>query len=163
MSAPRFFLAFALTTLAVSPAFAGSCEKWKAGQDETEEGPTMLASVCAAGHPDDLLNISCGGEGKLRLAYVTSAGDDYPPDGNMEYKAKFEFAAGDQKAVVELGYEAMDGIMVASPSRNDPVFALLKGSGPVTLTDLTGHLPALSFGLAGSSAAIRMVENGCYD
>lgn len=154
---------FAGLFMCLSPAFAGTCETWAASRSVEEEGPTLTASVCALGHHDDVLNVSCGGEGKLRLTYVPAVGDDYPPGGDMNYKAIFEFHAGQRIAMVTLRYEAMDGILAAHLFRNNDVFELLKGMSPVTVTDTTGHIGRRTFGVRNSAFAIGKIERGCYN
>jgi hypothetical protein len=159
------FLALGVAAILAGPmpVLAASCEIWTAGQSLEEEGTTMLASVCAMAHHDDVLNISCGGEGRLRLTYLPSVGDDFPPGGNMNYKAIFEFRAGDKVAMETLRYQAMDGALVARPFRDSDIIALLKGMTPVKVTDITGRLNPRTFGVKASLAAIGKVEKGCYN
>jgi hypothetical protein len=149
--------------LGTTQAAAGSCETWTAGTSDEEEGPTMLASACAMAHHDDALNVSCGGEGKVKLTYLPAVGDDYPPGGDMNYKAMFEFRAGDTVDLVTFRYQEMDGALVAWPRRDSDLVAMLKWLGPVTVTDTTGVLPRRVFSLKGSAAAIEKVERGCSD
>jgi len=152
----------ALFAAVTAPALAGDCGAWTAGMSEEEGGPTMVASVCGTNRPDDVLNITCGGEGKLGLRLVPSIGDDYPPGGNMEYQAPFVFSDGTTSAEITLQFEAMDAVMAATPNRDSDIVRLLKSKGPLTVTDKTGVLPSVTFELKGSSKAIGKVENACY-
>ena len=153
-----------LVSLALAaPALAEDCGSWSAGLQEEEEGTTMVASVCAAGHPDDLLIVTCGGEGKLGLRLVPSVGDGFPPGGAMDYHSAFSFADGAASAMIDMHYEAMDGVMAARPDRDSDLVRLLKAKGPLTVTDLSGALPTYTFPLAGSTKAIGKVERACYN
>ncbi|MBS1164363.1 MAG: hypothetical protein H6R00_388 [Proteobacteria bacterium] len=151
-------LAFALAT----PALAGDCGAWKASIEQDEGGPTMTASICSSDRPDDVLLITCGGEDKIGLRLVPAVGDDFPPHGDMNYKAPFVFSSGLLSAEVTLHYEAMDGVMAATPRRDSELVRILKSEGPLTVTDKTGTLPAATFQLKGSSKAIGKVERACY-
>jgi hypothetical protein len=154
-----------LTVLAAvwaTPALAGDCDAWKADVEQDEGGPAMIASICATNRPDDLLLITCGGEDKIGLRLVPAVGDDFPPHGDMNYKASFVFSNGSLSAEVTLHYEAMDGVMAATPRRDSELVRILKSAGPLTVTDKTGVLPAATFELKGSSKAIDKVEQACY-
>lgn len=156
-------LCVAMLFVAVAaPALAADCGVWTAGMSDEEGGPTMVASVCGTDRPDDVLNITCGGEGKLGLRLVPSIGDDYPPGGNMEYRAPFVFSDGTTSAKITLHFEAMDAAMAATPKRDSDIVRLLKSKGPLTVTDKTGVLPPVIFDLKGSSKAIGKVERACY-
>lgn len=152
-----------LTTfvLAATPAWAASCQKWAATVEEEEEGPTLTAHVCATADPDATLNLSCGDAGQLRLVLVTEVGDDFPPDGNMEFKARFEFSAGSDRQTLTLHYEAMDGIMAGEVDRKGAIVAMLKGKTPVRLVDTTGHLGPLDFAVTGADKAIVRLDKSC--
>lgn len=154
--------AAALAVVLATPALAGDCEAWKAGVEQDEGGPTMTASVCAANRPDDLLLITCGGEDKIGLRLVPAVADDFPPHGDMNYKAPFVFSNGSLSAEITLRYEAMDGVMAGTPRRDSELVRILKSAGPLTVTDKTGVLPATTFELKGSSKAIGKVERACY-
>ncbi|WP_251727163.1 hypothetical protein [Pleomorphomonas sp. NRK KF1] len=146
-----------------TPALADDCDAWKAGIEQDEGGPAMTASICAADRPDDLLLITCGGENKLGLRFLPMTGDEYPPGGDMNHESKFVFASETLSAKVTLRYEAMDGAMTATPRRDSELVSVLKASGPMTVTDATGILPAATFSLKGSSRAIGRVERACHD
>lgn len=152
----------ALLVAAAAPALAADCGAWTAGMSEEEGGPTMVASICGSDRPDDMLLITCGGEGKLGLRLVPSIAGDYPPGGNMEYQAPFVFSDGTTSAEITLQFEAMDAVMVANPNRDSDIVRLLKSKGPLTVTDKTGVLPPVTFELKGSTKAIGKVENACY-
>jgi hypothetical protein len=158
----RVCCAAALAIALATPALAGDCEAWKAGLSQEEEGMMMTASICAADRPDDLLLITCGGEEKLGLRFLPATGDDFPPKGDMNYRASFVFASGELSAEISLRYEAMDGAMTATPRRNSDLVRVLKSAGPLTITDKTGVLPTETFDLKGSSKAIGKVEKACY-
>lgn len=154
--------AAALAVVLATPALAGDCEAWKAGVEQDEGGPTMTASICATDRPDDVLLVTCGGEDKLSLRFLPATGDDFPPKGDMDYRASFIFASGSFSAEVALRYEAMDGAMTATPRRDSDLVRVLKSSGSLTVTDKAGVLPKATFTLKGSSAAIGKVERACY-
>lgn len=151
-----------LVVALATPALAGDCDAWKAAVEQDEGGPTMTASICATNRPGDVLLITCGGEGKIGLRFVPAAADDFPPGGNMNYRASFVFSSGLLSAEITLRFEAMDGVMAATPRRDSEVVRILKSEGPLTITDKTGVLPAASFELKGSSKAIGKVERACY-
>lgn len=151
-----------LAVVLATPALAGDCEAWKAGLEQEEEGMMMTASICATDRPDDLLLITCGGEDKLGLRFLPTTGDDFPPKGDMNYRASFIFASGALSAEVTLRYEAMDGALTATPRRDSDLIRVLKSSGWLTVTDKAGVLPKATFTLKGSSAAIGKVERACY-
>jgi hypothetical protein len=44
--------------LAAARALATDCHAWRAGIEPDEGGPAMVASICAADRPDDLLPIT---------------------------------------------------------------------------------------------------------
>lgn len=56
------------TICMAAPALAGECDAWKAGIDMDEGGPTMVASICAAGRPEAWLSVTCGGEARSACA-----------------------------------------------------------------------------------------------
>ena len=154
-------MAVAVALLA-TPALAGDCDGWKAGLEQEEEGMMMTASICAIDRPDDMLLITCGGEGKLGLRFVPTMSDDFPPGGDMNYRSDFVFASGSLSAEVTLRYEAMDGVLAATPRRDSDLARILKSAGPLTVTDKAGLLPKATFALKGSSKAIGKVEKACY-
>ena len=154
--------AAALALVLTRPALAGDCEAWKAAIEQDEGGPAMIASICATNRPDDVLLITCGGEDKIGLRFVPAVGDDFPPHGDMNYKAPFIFTSGPLSTEITLSYEAMDGVMTATPSREGELVRILKSAGPLTVADKTGVLPAATFQLKGSSKAIGKVERACY-
>lgn len=151
-----------VAVLAATPAFAGSCGLWKAGMEQDEGGAMMVASICATNRPDDVLLVTCGGEGKLGLRFLPATGEDFPPDGNMDYRAPFVFSSGSVSEEISLRLEAMDGALTATPRRDSIVVRMLKSQGPLSLTDKTGLLPSAIFELNGSSKAIEKVERACY-
>lgn len=144
-------------------ALAEDCSRWSAGLQPDEGGDVMMASVCADGRPDDLLIITCGGEGKLGLRLVPSVADGFPPGDDMEYHSAFSFSDGTASADIDLRFEAMDAVMAARPNRDSDLVRLLKAKGPLTVTDLAGVLPTYTFPLAGSTKAIGKVERACYN
>lgn len=160
----KLCLAIASVVILATPALAGQCDAWTAGLEPDEGGPTMTASVCEANRPDDLLLITCGGEDKigLKLLSTAGAGADFPPHDDMDYRSSFVFASGPLRAEVTLRYEAMDGAMTATPRRDSDLVRILKSAGPLTVTDKAGLLPAATFALKGSSKAIGRVERACY-
>lgn len=158
----RIGYAAAFIAILAAPAMAGDCDRWKAGMEQDEGGPTMTASICATNRPDDVLLITCGGEDKIGLRFVPATADDFPPHGDMNYTAPFIFTSGSSSAEVTLRFEAMDGVMAATPRRDSEIAKMLKSAGPLTITDKTGVLPAAIFELKGSSKAIEKVERACY-
>ena len=151
-----------VTIVLASPALAGDCEAWKAGLEQDEGGMMMTASICATDRPDDLLLVTCGGEGKIGLRFLPATGDDFPPNSDMNYRAPFVFASGSLSAEIVLRYEAMDGALTATPHRDSALVRILKSAGPLIVTDKTGVLPTVTFELKGSSRAIGKVERACY-
>lgn len=145
-----------------TPAFAGECDAWQARIEQDEGGAMMTASICATNRPDDVLLVTCGGEGKLGLRFLPATGEDFPPGGNMDYRASFVFTSGPLSAELTLRLEAMDGAMTATPRRDSDIARILKSEGPLAITDRKGVLPAAIFGLKGSSRAIEKVERACY-
>lgn len=145
------------------PALAGDCDSWKAGLEQEEEGMMMTASICAIDRPDDMLLIGCGGEGKLGLRFVPAMNDDFPPGGDMNYRSAFVFTSGSLTAEVVLRYEAMDGVLAATPHRDSDLAHILKSAGPLNVTDKVGVLPKATFTLKGASKAIGKVERACYN
>ena len=158
----RVCAAAVLAVVLATPALAGDCDAWKADMEQDEGGPAMTASICATNRPDDLLLITCGGEDKIGVRLVPATGDDFPPNGDMNYKSKFVFTSGLLSEETVLQYEAMDGVMVATPRRDSALVSILKSPGPLTITDKTGVLPPVTFELKGSSKAIGKVERACY-
>ena len=154
--------AAALVVALATPTFAADCQAWRAGIEQDEGGPTMMASICAFNRPDDALLLTCGGEDKIGLRFLPMTGDDFPPGGDMNYKSAFVFSSGPLNAEVTLHFEAMDGAMTATPRRDSDLVRILKSAGPLTITDRSGVLPAVTFTLKGSSKAIGMVERACY-
>lgn len=154
--------AVVLAAALATPALAADCEAWKAGIEQDEGGPTMVASICASNRPDDALLLTCGGEDKIGLRFLPVTGDAFPPGGDMNYKSAFVFASGPLNAEITLRFEAMDGAMTATPRLDSDIVRILKSAGPLTVTDKSGVLPAATFTLKGSSKAIGMVERACY-
>lgn len=154
--------AAAFVIVMATPALADDCEAWRAGLEQDEGGQMMTASICASDRPDDVLLVTCGGEDKIGLRFLPATGDDFPPRGDMNYRASFVFTSGPLSAEVTLRYEAMDGALAATPRRDGDLVRGLKSAGPLTIGDKTGVLPKATFTLKGSSAAIGKVERACY-
>lgn len=150
-----------VAALLAAPALAGDCETWKAAIEPDEGGPAMIASICASDRPDDVLLVSCWSEDQIGLRFLPMTGDEFPPGGDMNYESAFVFANGALSAEVALRYEAMDGALTATPSRDSDLIRILKSAGWLTVTDKTGVLPTATFTLKGSSAAIGKVERAC--
>jgi hypothetical protein len=152
----------ALVALLAAPALAGECGAWKAGIDMDEGGPTMVASICAAGQPEAWLSVTCGGKGKVGLRFEPATGDDFPPGGDLNYRPTLVFSSGPLKAEISVRYEAMDGALAARPNRDSDLVRVLKSAGPLAVADKAGRLPIATFSLKGSSQAIGKVERACH-
>ena len=83
-----FMSASALTMQ--TAAEAAPCGTWTAAMQEDEGGPRMTASVCVGtGEQPATLNVTCGGK-VFSMEYSPLDAEALPPDGNMEFKAKFQ-------------------------------------------------------------------------
>lgn len=73
--------------------------------------------------------------------------------------ASFTFKAGDKVVTKKLELEAMYNYFTVQMNSTDPLLALLRGKGEVTVT--SNKYGETSFPLAGSSAAIGKVLVAC--
>ena len=138
---------------ATQPAHAASCG-WSAKMEEDEGGSVLTASVCGGPNGGAHLMLTCFG--KPTLSYdLGEAGPQLEPG----IKASFAFKAGGKTVAKTLELEAMYNYFTTQFSSADPLLALLRGKGEVTVaSDKYGEN---SFPLTGSSAAIGKVLAEC--
>jgi len=118
----------ACITLQILPAAAGSCS-WSAKMEEDEGGSVMTASVCGGAKQDAYLMLTC-----LRqpiLSYdLGPAGQQLEPG----ISASFDFVADGKTVTKKLDLEAMYNYFTVQLKPSDPLLALLKGKGDVTVS-----------------------------
>ena len=142
-----------LVLVATQPAYSASC-KWSAKMEEDEGGKVLTASVCGGPKADAHLMLVCFE--KPVLSYDLGAAGQQLEPGNS---ASFTFKGGEKSVTKKLDLEAMYNYFTTELSKDDPLLALLRGKGDVTVTsDKYGEN---SFPLAGSSAAIGKVLAQC--
>ena len=139
---------------AVQPAYAASCS-WSAKMEEDEGGSVLTASVCGGPKADAHLMLVCFE--KPVLSYDLGAAGQQLEPGNS---ASFTFKTADKSITKTLQLEEMYNYFTLELSGpTDPLLALLRGKGDVTVTaDKYGEN---SFPLTGSSAAIGKVLAQC--
>ena len=139
--------------LTALPAHAAYCS-WSAKMEEDEGGSVLTASVCGGSKSDAHLMLACFG--KPVLSYdLGAAGQQLEPG----ISGSFTFKGGDKSVTRKLDLEAMYNYFTIELSKDDPLLALLRAKGDVTVTsDKYGEN---SFPLAGSSAAIGQVLAQC--
>ncbi len=144
-------LILALTTL---PTHAASCS-WSAAMQEDEGGSVMTASVCGGARADAHLMLTCFA--KPVLSYdLGPSGPQLEPG----ISAPFTFKAGGKSVTKTLQLEAMyNYFTVELAGRSDPLLALLRGKGEVTVS--ADKYGASGFPLTGSGAAIGKVLAEC--
>ncbi|MER9886246.1 hypothetical protein NKJ48_11270 [Mesorhizobium sp. M0114] len=137
---------------AAQPAFAAPCG-WRAKLEEEEGGKVLMASVCGGSNGGAQLTLACFG--KPTLSY--DLGDSGP---QLEPGiASFAFKAGGKAVTKTLQLEEMYNTFTVELSSTDPLLALLRSKGEVTVA--SGKYGENSFPLAGSSAAIGKVLAQC--
>lgn len=137
---------------AAQPAFAAPCG-WTAKLEEEEGGKVLMASVCGGSNGGAQLTLACFG--KPMLSY--DLGDSGP---QLEPGiASFAFKAGGKAVTKTLQLEEMYNTFTVELSSTDPLLALLRSKGEVTVA--SGKYGENSFPLAGSSAAIGKVLAQC--
>ncbi|MDR3372934.1 MAG: hypothetical protein P4L98_04320 [Ancalomicrobiaceae bacterium] len=142
-------------------AEAAPCGTWKAAMQEDEGGPRMTASVCVGtGDQPASLNVACGGK-LFSMEYSPLDAEALPPDGNMEFKAKFAFFDGKRRLEVIGQYQAMNGVMEFQWKRGDVLTDMLKSEGTLSIEDASKHIAAATFPLTGAKAAIEKLEKTC--
>ena len=138
---------------AAQPAFAASCN-WSAKMEEDEGGSVLTASVCGGPKADAHLMLVCFD--KPVLSYDLGPAGQQLEEG---ISASFTFKGGEKSVTKKLDLEAMYNYFTTELSKDDPLLALLRGKGDVTVTsDKYGEN---SFPLAGSSSAIGKVLAQC--
>ncbi|UVK41681.1 hypothetical protein LHFGNBLO_004856 [Mesorhizobium sp. AR10] len=122
--------------------------------EEDEGGSVLTASVCGGPKADAHLMLTCFG--KPTLSYdLGPTGQELEPGIN----ASFVFKAGGKAVTKTLQLEAMYNYFTVQLDSADPLLALLRAKGEVTVAaDKYGEN---SFPLAGSSAAIGKVLAEC--
>jgi len=138
---------------AALPAFAAPCG-WTAKMEEDEGGSVLTASVCGGTKADAHLMLTCFG--KPTLSYDLGASGAQLEPG---ISASFTFKAGDKAVTKKLELEAMYNYFTVQMNSTDPLLALLRSKGEVTVT--SNKYGETSFPLAGSSAAIGKVLVAC--
>jgi len=145
----------ACITLQILPAAAGSCS-WSAKMEEDEGGSVMTASVCGGAKQDAYLMLTC-----LRqpiLSYdLGPAGQQLEPG----ISASFDFVADGKTVTKKLDLEAMYNYFTVQLKPSDPLLALLKGKGDVTVS--SAKYGQNGFPLTGSSKAIAKVLASCTE
>lgn len=162
-------LAFALAfCLLGSSALAQECDKWKAGMEEDEGGPRMMASICtqATSSTSDpqqhYLFVQCGSTDSLSLRYMPFADGAYPPGGNEEYKTKMTYAIGDKSFAFDGHFEGMDGAMVTDTGSNPAFIDAIKTGKELRISDAAGtEVPAATFTLQGAGKALETLVGAC--
>ena len=149
----KFILTVAIALQATQPAFAAPCG-WTAKMEEDEGGSVLTASVCGGPKADAHLMLTCFG--KPTLSYdLGPTGQELEPG----ISASFVFKAGDKAVTRTLQLEAMYNYFTVQLESTDPLLALLRAKGDVTVAaDKYGEN---SFPLAGSSSAIGKVLAEC--
>ena len=149
----KFIVAVAAALQAVQPAFAAPCG-WTAKMEEDEGGSVLTASVCGGPKADANLMLACFG--KPILSYdLGASGQELEPG----VSGSFVFKADGKAVTKKLDLEAMYNYFTVQLESADPLLALLRAKGEVTVTsDKYGEN---SFPLAGSSAAIGKVLAQC--
>ncbi|MDR3495505.1 MAG: hypothetical protein P4L82_12970 [Ancalomicrobiaceae bacterium] len=142
-------------------AQAAACGNWTAAMEEDEGGPRMTASVCVgSGEQPASLAVICFGK-TLYMEYSPLHADALPPDGNMEFKAKFTFSDGTRRFEADGQFQAMNGVMGFEWKRTDLLTDMLKSGGTLSIEDGSKHIQATTFPLIGAKAAIERLENSC--
>ncbi|AZO12906.1 hypothetical protein EN817_26500 [Mesorhizobium sp. M3A.F.Ca.ET.174.01.1.1] len=122
--------------------------------EEDEGGSVLTASVCGGPRGDAHLMLTC--LPKPVLSYDLGASG---PQLEPGISGSFTFKAGDKSLTKKLELEAMYNYFTSELSIDDPLLALLRGKGEVTVSaDRYGEA---RFPLAGSSAAIGKVMAAC--
>ena len=142
-----------LALAATQGAHAASCS-WSAKMEEDEGGKVLTASVCGGPKADAHLMLVCFE--KPVLSYDLGAAGQQLEPGNS---ASFTFKTADKSITKTLQLEEMYNYFTTELSKDDPLLALLRGKGDVTVTaDKYGEN---SFPLTKSSAAIGKVLAQC--
>ena len=147
------------------PALAAGCDRWSAAMQEDEGGPVMTAQVCARASAsttdaEHLLLVQCGGDA-LAIRFLPFAPDGYPPGGDEEFETNMQFSLDGARFTEAARYEAMDGAMAMETRIGGPLAEALKTGKQVTLSDAGGKVPAATFPLAGSRAALEKLVASC--
>ena len=149
----RFIVAVAAALQAAQSAFAAPCA-WTAKMEEDEGGSVLMASVCGGPKADANLMLACFD--KPVLSYDLGAAGQVLEPG---ISGSFVFKAGGNAVTRKLDLEAMYNYFTVQLESADPLLALLRAKGEVTVTsDKYGEN---SFSLAGSSSAIGKVLAQC--
>ncbi|MCL6709422.1 hypothetical protein M8R20_20755 [Pseudomonas sp. R2.Fl] len=148
--------------LALPAHAADQCGRWTAEIWEVEGGEAMTASICLPGAVErrPVLYFHCWQPGSMVLNY-DDGGTDQPPGDNYDYTGTFIFASGGRKVEKELIYSAMDAVMTADLADTDPLLAILRGDGEVTITPPTPDFAANTFPLAGAAEAFDTLAKAC--
>jgi hypothetical protein len=143
----------ACIALQAIPARAGSCT-WSARMEQDEGGSVMTASVCGGAGQDAHLMLSCLGQPTLSYD-LGAAGQKLEPG----ISASFDFNAGGKTMTRKFDLEAMYNYFVVQLTPSDPLLALLKEKGDVTVN--SAKYGQNSFPLKGSSKASAKVMASC--
>lgn len=150
-----------------SSAMAQQCDRWEASIEEGEEGPRMMASICAqagASVPEaqHALFLECGSKDTLWIRYLPFADESYPPGGNEEYQTKMEFSLDQELFTLDAHYEAMDGAMVMDTNVDTPLVSVLMSQKQFMLLDVNNDkVPVATFTLKGAKEAFEKLIKTC--
>ncbi|MGR6466031.1 hypothetical protein [Rhizobium sp. PAMB 3182] len=135
---------------------------WSADMMEAEGGSEMTGEVCSgSGEEQQMLNLTCGnGQFALRW-YPPQNAKNYPPDGNPDFSTALTLAIGDVEVRHDAVFEAMDGAMAIYWQADAPLTNMLKSGHSVSISEIDGRIPPVTFSLSGSSRAIDTVAGQC--
>lgn len=135
-----------------------ACTVWSAQMQEDEGGEVFTAEVCARDRPDAYLSMTCAGN-TVYLRYDLAAGAERLPD--LGEKAGVDFTIGVSIQRLPMQYEEMDGMFAGEVPAAGPLVALMASGDELKIGDGAGLYPQHTFGLAGSSSALRELLAHC--
>ena len=141
------------------PAYAADCSNWQAGKEEVEGGTAMVAKICNAAGGE--LRADCGEPGKMTLSLKPTGADFPPPGGNPDFVGKVHIEAGGKTFDPDMSYAAMDGVLGLDLDADDPLAKAMGSNGSIVFTSKSAGIPATTFSLSGSSAALDALLASC--
>lgn len=148
-----------LLLMTALPAYAADCSNWQAAKEEVEGGTAMVAKVCNASGGE--LRADCGEPGQMALSFKPGKADFPPPGGNPDFVGKVHIEAGGQTFEPDMSYAAMDGVMVLDLAADDPLAKAMGSTGSIVFSSKSAGIPATTFSLSGSSAALEALLASC--
>lgn len=152
-----FVLCLCLAGACWSAPASADCRVWQIDRSEGEEGPELVAQICAGPEPrDPQIIVRCSGPNQLNLRFLP--GDDGDHSGA---RRDFLLRADQRRRPVFLAYEGLDGAFAGYLVDDHTVFEMMKSARSLQVSDPSGKVPTAMFTLNGARTALELLVKNC--